>query len=113
MLRSEIEERNLADGWPPSSSREHRFKGGPPPRRIYKMQIAHEGRARKAGVKWDMVDLRTVYAAYAGVCGICGEAVPLEFFTIDHIVPISKGGPHVASNLQIAHTACNSAKGDR
>jgi hypothetical protein len=30
--------------------------------------------------------------------------------TIDHIQPISKGGPDLKDNLQAAHRSCNSAK---
>jgi 5-methylcytosine-specific restriction endonuclease McrA len=32
--------------------------------------------------------------------------------TIDHIVPVSRGGSDDPSNLQTAHMVCNSAKGD-
>ena len=30
--------------------------------------------------------------------------------TVDHIVPLSRGGDDVASNLRAAHQTCNSAK---
>lgn len=93
--------------------RSHRYVGGPPSKRIYKMQLAHEGRARKAGVSWDMVDLRQVYQHWTGLCGICGCPVSLETFTIDHIKPLSRGGPHLFENLQPAHIDCNIKKGDR
>ena len=93
--------------------RPHRFIGGPPPRRIYKMQLAHERRARTSGVPWEMVDFRRVYAAAGGVCGICQQPVALDVFTIDHVVPLSKGGVHKFENLQLAHRACNSRKGNR
>lgn len=33
--------------------------------------------------------------------------------SIDHIVPMSKGGGHVWENVQVAHIICNSEKGDR
>lgn len=53
-------------------------------------------------------------------CQLCGEPV-LPFIkglhprqaTLDHVVPVSRGGEHVASNLQLAHLGCNSAKRDR
>jgi 5-methylcytosine-specific restriction endonuclease McrA len=33
--------------------------------------------------------------------------------TIDHIVPLSKGGTHEPINCRTAHFLCNSTKGDR
>jgi 5-methylcytosine-specific restriction endonuclease McrA len=45
-----------------------------------------------------------------GVCGICGQDVDPFDFTLDHIVPIARGGAHVMSNLQLAHALCNSHK---
>jgi 5-methylcytosine-specific restriction endonuclease McrA len=97
----------------PSNFRIHKYVGGPPTARLKRMQLAHETRARKAGVQWEMVDLRDVYRKHDGKCGICGEHVQLHRTSFDHIVPLSKGGPHLLSNLQPAHVACNSRKGDR
>jgi 5-methylcytosine-specific restriction endonuclease McrA len=36
---------------------------------------------------------------------------PLEF-TIDHIIPLARGGEDVLDNLRAAHRACNRDKGD-
>ena len=44
-------------------------------------------------------------------CAYCGATnVPLE---IDHIVPVSRGGTDRVSNLTLACSACNQAKGNR
>ncbi len=32
--------------------------------------------------------------------------------TLDHIVPLAKGGPHHEGNIQLAHFMCNVIKGD-
>lgn len=56
--------------------------------------------------------------ATQSVCAICGKPVDfsLKFpdplsATIDHIIPIEKGGhPSDISNLQLAHFCCNRAK---
>ncbi len=33
--------------------------------------------------------------------------------SVDHIVPLSKGGEHTVDNLQLAHFRCNLSKGNR
>ena len=45
------------------------------------------------------------------VCGICGGDVEADDVHIDHVLPASKGGPTVASNLQVSHSRCNLDKG--
>ena len=54
-----------------------------------------------------------------GTCKICGLPVPFDKHiddnwgaTIDHIVPLSKGGEHSIKNCQLAHRICNSLKSD-
>jgi 5-methylcytosine-specific restriction endonuclease McrA len=53
-------------------------------------------------------------------CQLCGEpmgmaeSVPHPLApTIDHIIPLARGGTHEPSNVQSAHFICNSYKGDR
>lgn len=54
------------------------------------------------------------------VCGLCHEAIdpvlkwpePLSV-SLDHIVPLSKGGSHSLMNVQAAHLVCNVSKGNR
>jgi hypothetical protein len=43
-------------------------------------------------------------------CVYCGEVKPL---TMDHIIPLSKGGQHTKNNIIPACLSCNSAKRDR
>lgn len=112
MIRSEIEKAIIANGYR-VIHREHKYRGGLPSLRLRRLQAAHEVRARTAGVPWDFIDLRRVYEKGNGCCGICGKPVEIETFTVDHIVPMSKGGPHLLDNLQPAHFSCNSQKGDR
>ena len=53
-----------------------------------------------------------VYNRTEGHCGICGKFIPLEEYTIDHIIPLSKGGTNDTSNLQACCGFCNKAKDD-
>lgn len=52
-------------------------------------------------------------------CGICHEDIDpaLRYpdamcATVDHIIPLSRGGEHVWSNCQPAHKHCNEEKAD-
>ena len=55
------------------------------------------------------------------ICGICGKPVDFSLKyphplspTVDHIVPVSKGGhPSDINNLQLAHRCCNRQKSDK
>jgi 5-methylcytosine-specific restriction endonuclease McrA len=35
------------------------------------------------------------------------------YLTIDHVIPLSKGGEHSPLNVQAAHATCNYSKGNR
>lgn len=46
-------------------------------------------------------------------CAYCGELVHQGGHAIDHIEPLSRGGPTVIANLALACPPCNAAKGIR
>lgn len=71
-------------------------------------------RAIKKLVFVEDVDPRVVFERDKGVCGICLELVdPSSPWEIDHIIPISKGGPHSYANVQLSHRRCNRSKSAR
>ena len=53
----------------------------------------------------------TLFGQQEGLCNGCGIFFPFQNFTIDHIVPQSKGGTDHFDNLQLLCNACNSKKG--
>ena len=50
-------------------------------------------------------------------CEICKEPIVTTYkplsFTLDHILPKSRGGTIKVKNLQVAHYTCNQIKKDR
>lgn len=46
-------------------------------------------------------------------CAICKKTVDWEEYSLDHIIPHSKGGKTELRNSQIMHKKCNSSKNDR
>lgn len=58
--------------------------------------------------------LRSAVIARDGlVCGLCGAPVPYKDVHVDHVLPVSLGGAHELSNLQVTHSKCNLRKGAR
>lgn len=52
-----------------------------------------------------------VYKRYGGKCAICGKSLEYNY-TIDHIVPLGKGGTNRLENLRPTHSSCNRLKND-
>lgn len=55
---------------------------------------------------------KQIYRKSNGFCCLCGEFVDYEDYTVDHIVPLAKGGTNDISNLQCTCRVCNSIKTD-
>ena len=69
---------------------------------------------------WDDIGLPDLHERDGGICHICGEPVPPHYdknsgdgWSMDHVVPISRGGTHTWDNVKLAHRRCNSKKNDR
>lgn len=59
----------------------------------------------------EKIDRLAIYDRDGGVCHICGKKVSAKSFTLDHLVPIARGGSHIATNVRVAHGSCNSRRG--
>ncbi len=53
---------------------------------------------------------RLVLDKYNGVCPLCGEAIQDNDVSIDHIIPLSRGGTNDLDNLRPTHAICNRMK---
>jgi hypothetical protein len=86
---------------------------------------SHRHRAKKYGVAYDSsITLEKLVARDGLQCAICGGMCDWNDHTwsscsgplhpsIDHVIPMAKGGPHIWENVQVAHVMCNSEKGDK
>lgn len=82
--------------------------------RAQKRKAANTRRAIVHSVFVEVIDPRVVFARDLGICGICAAPVdPASPWEIDHIIPISKGGPHAYANVQLSHRTCNRSKSAR
>lgn len=70
-------------------------------------------RALRAGVEISSVARDRVIERDHATCYLCGRALPVREITLDHVIPLVRGGPHSENNLRVACRSCNSSKGHR
>lgn len=76
-------------------------------------------RAAYYGCYYEPVNRARIYERDGYRCYICGCAVVVsdkwrpDMATLDHIIPLSRGGAHVHSNVKTCCSACNSSKSDK
>ena len=77
-------------------------------------------RAHHAGVSREYYTLVEIAERDGHRCGLCRRKVNMAQVvphprapTIDHLIPLDRGGDDTRANVQIAHFLCNSRKGNR
>lgn len=77
-------------------------------------------RALERGAHADVFDRVEVFERDGYVCHLCGDMTDPEAIypalnmpTLDHVVPLARGGHHTRANTKTAHLLCNSLKGHR
>lgn len=77
----------------------------------------HRRRALKAKVLSELIDVKKVFTRDGWICQHCKNKVSKKLkwpdimsASLDHIVPLSKGGSHIYANVQLAHLTCNLSK---
>lgn len=83
---------------------------------------------KMSDAKRDKITLKALYERKGGVCYICGGSCDYSDFevrpdgtfiagnhypSIEHLVPLSKGGLHTWANVDLAHRICNTLKGNQ
>lgn len=71
-------------------------------RRAMKAEVRHAPYTRQQVIDRDGID-----------CHICGKPGDPQKMHIEHIIPISHGGPDVLYNVKLAHPFCNLSKGTK
>lgn len=69
-------------------------------------------RLKGADGSFTAVQIRSLMKCQVGKCIYCKSRI-LDFYHIDHIIPISKGGSNWISNIQLLCKTCNLSKHDK
>ena len=87
-----------------------------PRQEINRLNVARKHAARRAAVV-ERVDRQTVFERDQWKCHVCGDNVDKTLSgrdpmgpSIDHLIPISKGGKTCYANVALAHLSCNSRR---
>lgn len=77
-------------------------------------------RALKRATQVEVIKEKVVYLRDGWICQHCKKRVNKRFryphlmsASLDHIIPLNKGGTHTYTNVQLAHLGCNLSKHDR
>lgn len=65
------------------------------------------------GGSFTVAEWETLKAQYDWTCPHCGRYEPIIKLTIDHIIPVSRGGSSNIENIQPLCQSCNSKKKDK
>jgi 5-methylcytosine-specific restriction endonuclease McrA len=77
-------------------------------------------RAQRVTTQTEVIRAAEIYDRDGWQCGICLKPVdpavkypnPMSV-SLDHVTPLSLGGPHAAENVRCAHLICNVRRGNR
>lgn len=69
-------------------------------------------RAKRFGVEPGRYTTEDIKQLYGNSCHICQLPIAEGEFSIDHVIPMSKGGSDSVENIRPAHLKCNRVKRD-
>lgn len=62
--------------------------------------------------KYTVEERKIIYDKSNGHCQLCGRKIPFDSMTLDHVIPLSKGGKDTMENIQPTCSVCNRIKTD-
>lgn len=68
-------------------------------------------RARKHTTAIEYFTRAEIIERDQATCHICGKRCQPVEIHLDHVIPLSKGGPHTKANVRVACASCNIRKG--
>lgn len=99
--------------------RDRRHQAAKKNQRSHRRKAKALRRARMRGVRCERFNPHDVFIRDNWACGVCGKKCSMtatvphpRAATLDHIVPLAKGGSHTMKNTQCCHFVCNSLKSD-
>lgn len=83
-------------------------------------QARFRRRTRIKNVRYEVVTEADVITNHGADCHLCGRSIDFSLVwphpqskSMDHVIPIAKGGPHILANVKLAHLTCNMRKSDK
>lgn len=68
---------------------------------------------RYSKVRTKKIDPKTIRERDSDICYLCLLSVTDDNWTLDHVIPLKRGGLHTEENLKVAHIHCNSRKSNK
>lgn len=104
-----------------SNVERYRFRMENDPAFVQKQRAAeYKRKSLKRDAFVEDVDRDKVMARDRWVCHLCMKKIPKsakwpsgQFGTLDHVIPLNKGGLHSYANVKAAHLSCNCSKNDK
>ena len=119
----EIRPCDYCGAWYASNGKNPRFcstKCAKPGRNKANWKYLNARRARLRAAFVESFDRLEIFERDGWTCGICHQAIDPDVkhpdpmsASLDHIVPIARGGEHSRANAQAAHLTCNVRKADK
>lgn len=91
-----------------SAAKKRYYTANPEARRLREQQ--RRALKKQALGVFKLQDWKEIKKKYKNACPACGRKEPEVKLTVDHIIPLSKGGKHDKSNIQPLCLNCNSRK---